>query len=69
VYQVMVTGVPTDISFASRSIALFSIRTQRCETLPGKMPGSFVPWTPTNSPPGHSVTTAERPLVPNASGP
>ena len=42
---------------------------QPCETRPGRICGWFVPWIPTYPPPGQSVSTGERALVPNASGP
>ena len=45
--QVMVSGVPTGISFASRRMSALRSRTQPCEMLPGISPGRFVPWTPT----------------------
>ena len=47
----------------------FAMRMQPCETAPGRIRGRFVPWTPTKPPPGQSVSTAERALVPNATGP
>ena len=65
----IVTGVPTGISRARRLIAAFGIRTQPCETRPGRIPGWFVPWMPMKPPPGQSVRTAERAFVPNAIGP
>ncbi len=66
---VIVSGDPTFISRASFRIWLFTTRMQPCEMWPGIRPGSFVPWTPMKPPPGQSVSTAERALVPNASGP
>ena len=65
----MVSGVPTDISRASFRIDSFGMRMQPCETGPGRICGSFVPWTPTKPPPGQSVSVVERALVPNAIGP
>ena len=67
--QRIVSGVPTGISRASFRIAAFCIRMQPCETRPGRICGSFVPWTPTKPPPGQSVSVGERALVPNAIGP
>jgi hypothetical protein len=61
--------VPTGISRASFKIDAFGMRKQPWETWPGRIPGSFVPWTPTKPPPGQSVSVAERALVPNATGP
>ena len=63
------SGVPTGISVASFRIEAFGMRMQPCETRPGRIPGSFVPCTPTKPPPGQSVSVAERALVPNATGP
>jgi Sigma-70 region 2 len=65
----MVTGVPTGINFASRSMSELRIRIQPWETRPGISCGSLVPWIPTKPPPGQSVSTAERALVPKAMGP
>jgi hypothetical protein len=45
------------------------MRMQPCETRPARMCGSFVPWTPMKPPPDQSVSTAERALVPKATGP
>ena len=61
--------MPIGISRKSRMIDAFRIRTQPCETRPGRICGSFVPWMPTNPPPGQSVRTAERAFSPKARGP
>ena len=65
----MVRGVPTGISRFSVRTAAFGIRMHPCETRPGRMFGSFVPWIPMYPPPGQSVKTPERALVPKAAGP
>ena len=62
-------GVPTDIKRSSLRIDEFTMRTQPCETAPGMIWGRLVPCTPTKPPPGQSVRTAERALVPKATGP
>ena len=63
------TGVPTGISLASLRTAAFGMRMQPCETRPGRICGSFVPWIPMNPPPGQSVRAFERALSPIARGP
>jgi hypothetical protein len=67
--QRMVRGVPTGMSLPRRTMSALRIRMHPCETRPGKSHGSFVPWIPTNPPPGQSVRTRDRALVPKASGP
>ena len=47
----------------------FFMRMQPCETRPGRRCGWFVPWMPMKPPPGQSVSTGERALVPKAIGP
>ena len=65
----MLTGVPSGISRKSLRIAGFRMRTQPCETRPGRICGSFVPWIPTKPPPGQSVSVFDLALSPNARGP
>ena len=45
------------------------IRMQPCETRPGMQIRRSVPWMPMKPPAGQSVRSAERALVPNATGP
>jgi hypothetical protein len=45
------------------------MRMQPCEMRPGTSFGALVPWMPTKPPPGQSVRTGERAVVPNAIGP
>ncbi len=61
--------MPIGISRKSRMIEALFIRTQPCETRPGRICGWFVPWIPTNPPPGQSVSTVERAFSPKARGP
>jgi hypothetical protein len=65
----MVTGVPIGISRKSLMIAGLRMRTQPCETCPGRMLGWFVPWMPMNPPPGQSESFVERAFSPKARGP
>ena len=65
----MVSGVPTGSSLASRRSARSRMRMQPCDGRPGISFGALVPWMPMYPPAGHSVSTAERALVPNAIGP
>ena len=68
-HQRMVSGVPTGSSRASRRMSWLRIRMHPCETRPGRSSGRFVPWIPTKPPAGQSVSTSDRALVPNATGP
>ena len=50
-------------------MSAFRSRMQPCEIRPGMSWGWLVPWMPMNPPAGQSVRTAERALVPKATGP
>jgi hypothetical protein len=65
----ILTGVPTGISRSNFKMSSFRSLTQPCETRPGISSGVAVPWIPTKPPAGQSVSTPERALVPNATGP
>ena len=65
----ILTGVPTGMMRARRTMSRLRMRMQPCDTRPGTRSGRSVPWMPMKPPAGQSVSVGDVALVPKATGP